>query len=152
MREQDKAGDARTVYGDIIDRKHHVSSKHPQMPRSSRAAQFAPYATLKGYEELVRESARETDARRILDENEIAELNDKLVFLLQQEDPPEVTITVFVPDERKDGGRYEKIRGTVVRFDEWDRCLTLGSGEVIRVENILSIQDEGFASDRDFPP
>ena len=51
--EQRKTPDARAIYGDIIDREHHVSAKRPQMPRLSRAVQFAPYATLKGYDDLV---------------------------------------------------------------------------------------------------
>ena len=83
-----KAPDARAIYGDIIDREHHVSSKRPQMPRLSRAVQFAPYATLKGYDDLVRESARETEAQRLLDENEIEELNDKLVLMRQLDEAP----------------------------------------------------------------
>ena len=76
---------ARTEYGDIIDRPHHISEKHPQMSRINRAAQFAPFAALTGYDDLIRESARETETRQIPDENKIEEMNDKLVFLFQQE-------------------------------------------------------------------
>lgn len=142
-----KTADARTVYAEIIDREHHVSSKRPQMPRLSRAVQFAPYATLKGYDELVREAARETDARRLLDENEIEELNDKLVLLRQLDEAPEASFTVFVPDEKKDGGSFAVLRGRLKRFDEQSRSLTLDSGEVIRVGDILQIDCEALFRD-----
>lgn len=136
--------DARTVYGDIIDLEHHVSAKRPQMPRLSRAAQFAPYATLKGYEDLVREAARETDAQRILDESEIEALNEKLVLLQQLEDAPEASFTVFVPDRKKAGGKYAVLRGRLSRFDEYARSITLDSGEVIPIEHIAGIDWEGL--------
>lgn len=140
-----KQPDARAVYGDIIDRGHHVSSKRPQMPRLNRAAQFAPYATLKGYDELVRESARETDARRLLDENAIEELNDKLTLLQQLDEAPEASFTVFVPDGKKSGGKYAVITGKLVRFDEFGRSITLDGGEVIPVEDIVQIECEALS-------
>ena len=145
MNRQDKpqkAQDAREVYGDIIDREHHVSTKRLQMPRLSRAVQFAPYATLKGYDDLVRESARETEAQRMLDENEIEELNDKLVLLRQLDHAPEASFTVFVPDGKKAGGKYEVKRGKPVRFDEYARSITLDSGEVIPIGAIVQIDCE----------
>ena len=134
-----KSADARTVYADIIDRPHHVSSKHPQMPRLNRAVQFAPYATLKGYGDLIRETARETDAQRLMDENEIEELNEKLVLLLQLDDPPEASFTVFVPDEKKAGGQYVKVNGKPVRYAEFEHRIILDGGEGIRIENIVEI-------------
>ncbi len=137
--------DARAIYADIIEREHHVSAKRPQMPRLSRAVQFAPYATLKGYDDLVRESARETDAQRRLDENEIEELNDKLVLLEQLDDPPEAAFTVFVPDGKKAGGRYAVLRGRIKRFDAPERRITLSGGEVIRVENIVQIDCDALS-------
>ena len=137
-----KSPDARAIYGDIIDREHHVSSKRPQMPRLSRAVQFAPYATLKGYDDLVRESARETEAQRMLDENEIEELNDKLVLMRQLDEAPEASFTVFVPDGKKAGGKYEVKRGKPVRFDDYARSITLDSGEVIPIGSIVQIDCE----------
>ena len=92
--------DARTEYRDIIDQAHHVSSKCPQMSRLNRAAQFAPFAALTGYDDLIHESARESECRQIPDESRIEEMNDKLVFLFRQEETQEATFTVFVPDEK----------------------------------------------------
>jgi hypothetical protein len=141
--------DARAIYADIIECEHHVSAKRPQMPRLSRAVQFAPYATLKGYDDLVRESARETDAQRSLDENEIEELNDKLVLLEQLDDPPEAAFTVFVPDGKKAGGRYAVLRGRITRFDALERRITLSGGEVLRIENIVQIDCDALSRDWD---
>ena len=67
--------DARTQYGDIIDREHPDSPKHPRMPRKNRAAQFAPFAALTGYDDLINEAARYTERRIVLDENKKEELN-----------------------------------------------------------------------------
>ncbi len=48
-------------YDDIINLPHHISKKHPQMSMESRAAQFAPYSTLTGYEDLVKEMAKKVN-------------------------------------------------------------------------------------------
>ena len=45
-------------YEDIVDLLHHVSKSHPQMPMEKRAAQFAPFAALTGYHELINEAGR----------------------------------------------------------------------------------------------
>lgn len=46
-------------YDDIINHSHHVSKRHPQMPLENRAAQFAPFAALTGYEEAIRKVEKE---------------------------------------------------------------------------------------------
>jgi len=48
------------AYDDIIGLPHHLSKTHPQMSLHDRAAQFAPFAALVGYEEVIDETARET--------------------------------------------------------------------------------------------
>ena len=62
-------------YADIIDKQHHVSKKHPPMSMEDRAAQFSPFAALTGYEAAVKETARLTDDREELDEDEKTRLN-----------------------------------------------------------------------------
>jgi hypothetical protein len=49
------------AYDDIINLPHHVSKRHPQMSMWNRAAQFAPFAALTGYEESIKESALENE-------------------------------------------------------------------------------------------
>ncbi len=45
-------------YDDIINLPHHVSKKHPRLSMEQRAAQFAPFAALTGYEDAVQETVR----------------------------------------------------------------------------------------------
>lgn len=136
--------DARTEYRDIIDLPHHVSSKHPQMSRLGRAAQFAPFAALTGYDDLIRESARETEMQQIPDADKIEEMNARLVFLFRQAEPPEAVFTVFVPDGKKAGGKYITVTGKVARYDAYEQSITLENGDVIFIENITQIDCSAF--------
>ena len=70
-------------YEDIIYLEHHVSEKHPQMSRQSRAAQFAPFAALTGYDSAIKETARLTDKRIEIDDGLKTILNSKLQIILQ---------------------------------------------------------------------
>ena len=55
--------DASITYDDIINLPHHESKKHPRMSLEARSAQFAPFAALTGYDETIRETARQTEKR-----------------------------------------------------------------------------------------
>lgn len=84
---------------------HHVSKTRPQMPMSDRAAQFAPFAALTGYDAAIKETGRLTDERIELDVEALSALDMKYQLLMEAHDEaPEVTITYFQPDERKAGG------------------------------------------------
>ena len=103
-------------YGDIIRLPHHVSSVHPHMPVSDRAAQFAPFAALTGYGDVIKETARQTDARPELSEDEKEALDYKIQLACGLPgDKPEITITCFVPDEKKSGGAYHIASGRIIR-------------------------------------
>ena len=140
---------ARIEYADIIDHTHHISTKRPHMSRLNRAAQFSPFAALTGYDDLVRESTRETEALRSLDENMVDEMNDKLVFLFQQDETPLAVFTYFIPDEKKVGGKYIPVSGKVVRYDEYERNITLENGSVINIDDIVQIECSTFDNARD---
>ena len=43
-------------YDDIINLPHHVSKRHPQMSMWNRAAQFAPFSALTGYEDAIQDT------------------------------------------------------------------------------------------------
>ena len=104
-----KENNARSVYADIIDLPHPVSAKHPQMSLHDRAAQFASYKALSGYEDMIGEEARLTDRRIEPEEADLDILNRKLTLIgdrIAEGESPVVTLTVFVPDERKAGGAY----------------------------------------------
>ena len=125
-------------YDDVINRQHPTSKKHPRMSNMNRAAQFAPFAALTGYEESIEETARLTDRKIELSEYEIEELNAKLNFIQEHiKEHPEVTITYFQPDERKEGGAYITVTGKVRRIDEVNRVLVLEDGRMVLIDIII---------------
>ena len=126
-------------YADIIDLPRPVSRTHPRMPLLNRAAQFAPFAALTGYGDVIEETARRTDRRIELSESEQAELNDKLGALARRL-PAEATLTWFVPDGRKDGGRYESKTLTVRRVLPGEGRLVLADGGSIGFDCLLDVE------------
>ena len=135
-------------YADIINLPHHVSKVHPQMSMAQRAAQFSPFAALVGYEDVVEETARQTDSKREQDETEKAELDRKLsVIAAHLAEKPIVVIEYFVPDKTKAGGEYVFKSGTVVKILQVQKKLVLGDGTEIRIEDIADISGELFAGE-----
>lgn len=133
-------------YEDIINLPHHVSKTRPQMPMSDRAAQFAPFAALTGYDSAIKETGRLTDKRIELDEEALTALSMKLQFLMDAiDEEPEVEITYFKPDERKAGGSYLKITGIVKKLDEYERVLVLISGQKIKLDDIMDVSGDVFS-------
>ena len=140
--------DARKRYGDIIDRERPVSEKHPQMPRQNRAAQFAPFAALTGYDDLIRESERYTERQITLDEDKKEELNRKLLLLLGEPEQKEAVFTCFVQDPKKMGGVYEQVTGRIVNADFLYGCLTLDSGRILDIGDVIEIESPLFLKER----
>jgi hypothetical protein len=127
-------------YDDIIHLPHHVSRNHPQMPLRDRAAQFAPFAALTGYEAAVGETARLTSERRELDPQEAEELNCRLAALIARlPERPEVTVEYFVPDDRKSGGAYVTVTGRVRHISVPEKTLVMEDGTVISLEDVDSV-------------
>ena len=126
----EKEPDPRVVYADIIDRPHWQSPTRPHMSLYDRAAQFAPFAALTGYDDMIVEEARETDTRVDLEGWELEQLNQKLTLIadvLEDGNKPHLTFTVFVPDEKKAGGKYVEVTDTVKRIDATARKVVLMS-------------------------
>jgi hypothetical protein len=129
-------------YDDIIGLPHHVSASRPHMPAAGRAAQFAPFAALAGYDAAVKETARITDERPELDEHEKEALNDKLRAIGENQGrAPAVTVRYFLPDEKKPGGAFVTVSGTVKRIDELERAVIMDDGRRIPIDNITEIAD-----------
>lgn len=127
-------------YEDIIRLPHHRSKKHAPMPLADRAAQFSPFAALTGHDAAVKETARLTDRRIELDEYEIEVLDERLRIIKEQlVTNPEIMVTYFQPDERKCGGKYVTITGTVKKIDEYEKYLLLNDGTRILIEDILEL-------------
>jgi len=113
---------------------------------SDRAAQFAPFAALTGYDSAIKETGRLTDNRIELDEEALTALSMKLQFLMDAiDEEPEVEITYFKPDERKAGGAYLKITGIVKKLDEYERVLVLISGQKIKLDDIMDVSGDVFS-------
>lgn len=130
-------------YDDIINLPHYQSVKRPHMSIHDRAAQFAPFAALKGYEEAVIETARLTDSRIILDENEIEQIDAKLQYLAENiNDNSLISVTHFVQDRYKAGGEYVTTVGKVKRVDSIGQYIVLDNEVEILVEDIISLNIE----------
>ena len=131
-------------YDDIKHLSRPQYDDFPPMSISDRAAQFSPFAALVGYDDEVAETARLTDSRKELTEDEAAELSSKLGRMLGMLDErPEVRVTYFVPDSRKSGGRYSEKTGAVRIFSESDRALVFTDGAKIKVRDIIQLEISG---------
>lgn len=135
-------------YDKIIDLPHHQSKSHPQMPLRDRAAQFAPFAALTGYGELVDEAARETDEQIGLDDSQLEVLNRKQAFLaLHISEKPLVEVTYFIADSKKSGGEYVIKQGFLKRIDKCNRTYIFMDGTVIFFSDITKIESDIFPAD-----
>ncbi len=133
-------------YDDMLSMPHHVSSKHPRMSLHDRAAQFSPFAALTGYQSVLGETARLTDRRIELSEDERAALDERLRLVSESmDDGPVVSFTYFVPDQKKDGGVYVTAAGIVKKIDEFEKTIILKDGTRIPIGEILSIEGRLFA-------
>ena len=140
-----KVQDKENSYEDIIHLPHHVSTVHPHMPVSDRAAQFAPFAALTGYGDVIKETARQTDAKPELseDEKEILDYKIQLACGLPGEKPG-VVITYFVPDEKKTGGSYVPKCGKLKKLNPLERWIQLTDGTKIALDDIAKIESDMF--------
>lgn len=132
-------------YDDIINLPHHISVKHPQMSAINRAAQFSPFAALTGHEDAILETARLTEEFVELDDSQKEQLDERLQ-LIQKMLPqkPEVAITYFRPDEKKSGGSYVTVYGSVKNLDAYNHRIILTDGTILPLENLYSIEGELF--------
>lgn len=137
----------RFPYEDIVNLPPHISKRHPQPTMIERAARFAPFAAITGYEEMVLEEARVTEERVELDEGTLAMLNEKLNIIHDSLDSePVVQITYFEPDKKKSGGAYISVTGTVKRIDEYERLVIMSDGKKIRIDEIFGLEGKLFDS------
>lgn len=135
------------MFDDIINLPHHVSATRPQMSMLDRAAQFSPFAALTGYDAAIKETGRLTDEKVEMDEEALNILNMKFQILARSlDEEPEVTFTYFKPDERKTGGAYIEVTGTVKKVNDFERLIVMQNGMKIPMDDILNIEGHIFAS------
>lgn len=127
-------------YDDIINLPHHVSTKHQRLSMEQRAAQFAPFAALTGYGDAIKETARITEDRIELNDEEKIKLDNKLKKLQNNiSNKPKVIVTYFVPDIRKSGGEYITKVGNLKKIDEYNQLLVLDDKTEIPIKEIIEI-------------
>ena len=137
--------EAEKKYADIINLPHHTSVNRPRMSSIDRAAQFASFAALTGYDGVIDETGRLTDSMAELTEEMKAVLDQKHQLLVELADRcPEVVVTFFVPDARKAGGMYQTVTGRLKLIDEYERVMILTSGTRIPIDRIHGVECELF--------
>ncbi len=133
------------AYDDLLEMSHPVSKRHPPMDLTARAAQFMPFAALTGYESAILETARITDERLELDEEQQLEIGETLYRLSgmisgRREDRPEITVTWFQADEKKEGGQAVTRTERVRRVDTAESRLILADGTAIAFGDLYGIR------------
>ena len=132
-------------YKDIINLPHKQSSKRPHMSLLDRAAQFAPFAALTGYDDAIEETGRLTHEKIELSEEDLKLLNMKFQILVDKlSEEREVEFTYFIPDGAKSGGAYVTVRGIVKKVDGFKRVITLYDGTKILMDDVLTMDGEIF--------
>lgn len=127
-------------YDDIMSLPHHVSRKRRPMSMTDRAAQFSPFAALTGYDASIEEMRRLTDSYIYLAMDGQEQLNDQLLRLSQERDAhPQITVTHFVPDERKQGGAYRTYTGQVKKVDTYEKSIVFLDGTSILFSRIYGM-------------
>ena len=130
-------------YDKFYQMPRHISAERQPMAKIDRAAQFAPYAALVGFDREVMEAARLTEGRIELDECEIEELNRRLC---RAQDTPNARfeITYFLPDRKKEGGKYITERLSVRELDGYRGELVSEYGKRIPINDIIRIGDPEY--------
>ena len=129
-------------YDDTINLPHHVSKTRTPMSMMDRAAQFAPFAALSGHNEAINETARLTSSRIELSEDEGIALNERLRYVIERQSS--VTVTYFMPDLHKEGGKYVTATGIIKKIDEYDGKIIFTDKRTLRLADILSIDGDIF--------
>jgi len=130
-------------YDDIIHLPHHTSATRKRMSMTERAAQFGAFKALRGHEDALHETARLTETKPLLDEDEKIRLNHVLRQLEgMTEKKPVITLTYFKPDEKKQGGACITLTGELNKIKEYEQLVVLQDGREIPVEDILAIESD----------
>ena len=135
-------------YKEIINLPHHVSAARPLMSMIDRAAQFSPFAALTGHSQALDETSRLTDVFIELDEDEKQRLDVKIHMLTDMiEEKPEISITYFMPDDKKDGGAYVTVTGYLKKINPLNREIVMSGGEIIPIDCVNEIQGALFCKE-----
>ena len=126
-------------YNDIINLTPPKSNLKHKMPLYERAAQFAPFAALTGFDEQLGEEARFTDSRPTICDEDAQIINENLNILLSSRKRLSVRLTYFVPDSAKSGGALIKKEGEVRRVDAVLRQVIFTDKTVVSIDDIFAL-------------
>lgn len=129
-------------YDDIINLEHPTSKVHKRMSKEARAAQFAPFAALTGHDDAVKETERRTEEKKYMDENS-KNILDEIILKIQSKikSEPLVSITYFVPDNKKKGGKYITVTDYIKKIDDYERLIVLKNKTKIKFQDIIDIYE-----------
>lgn len=131
-------------YADIINLKR-PQSNHNHLSIESRASQFSPFAALTGYDNEVKETSRITDKRIDIDDGLREMLNAKLNYLNDHiKENPNISITYFVKDHKKEGGKYLTKQGIIKRIDTVNEIIKFNDNASIPMNDIINITSDIF--------
>lgn len=131
-------------YAEIINLKR-PQSNHNHLSIESRASQFSPFAALTGYDNEVKETARITDKRIDIDDGLREMLNAKLNYLNDHiKENPNISITYFVKDPKKEGGKYLTKQGIIKRIDTVNEIIKFNDNASISMNDIINITGDIF--------
>ena len=130
-----------TDFDDIINLPRPTLKNHTPMSITNRAAQFGAFRALTGHEDSIKEEARLTDTFIEIDREKAEELN---LYINEAKEiidiRPSVSVTYFIPDEKKDGGKYEKFSGFLRVIDDTLKILTFTDGTKIPFSLIVDFK------------
>lgn len=127
-------------YDDIINLQHHVSTKHPRLSVEQRAAQFAPYSALSGYGDAIKETSRITENKIELSDDEKSKIDNILQQIMKEiSNKPKVTITYFIPDMKKKGGKYNTQVADIKKVDKFKQIIILEDKTEIPIQDVIKI-------------
>lgn len=127
-------------YESIINMPYQKSTKRKHMSLNDRAAQFAPFAALTGYEESIKEVSRTTDKKIRLSKEEKEIINEKLNFIITTKFKEVVSITYFVKDDKKQGGKYVNVQKEIKRVCDVNKIIYFTDGTNILINDVLSLE------------
>ena len=141
MKEINKSGDIENnfPYADIINLSRPISIKHPRSNREARAAQFAPFAALNGFEDEIKEVQRLTSNESYLTDEELSIINDKLNMIISSNNELLVNIKYFIKDKKKNGGKYLDKMGYIRKIDSYNNQIIFKDKEKINIKDIVKI-------------
>ena len=128
-------------YKDIINLPHHVSKTRKPMSLYNRAAQFAPFAALTGYDDAIKKIARLTNRKIELSDESKEQISNKITEIKKNINfHPQVTIKYYIPDKNKIGGKYKEFTDVVMKIDIDKKVIILSNGSKVAFENIINLE------------